>query len=108
MSKRLIVSVARMSVAGDSEGNFTIVWSDVDLGPSYETRIFARRFDAEGQPLADPTQLRTTMDDNIWSRRPLIVMDDSGRSLISWNEGPQLFAPRLCRRRAAAHGHFSD
>lgn len=78
-----------IDVAGDRSGSFTVVWSEIDFGISEDRYLFARRYDAFDQPLSEDVHLRTVADGQ-WTR-PRIAMDDSGRSIITWQEGTNIF-----------------
>ncbi len=71
-------------MAMDSAGSFTTVWGDFLLTPGYERRVFTRRYDNDANPLSDTIPLRSSFTED--SFHPDIAMDDSGRTIIVWNE----------------------
>ncbi len=75
-------------IAGDAADNFTIVWGDGLFGPS--GNIYTRRYNSDGFPLSGAIHRRSTAD--VETLAPSIAMDDSGRSMISWKEGTDVYA----------------
>ena len=51
-----------VDVASDDEGNFVVVWEDVDGQDGDAHGVFAQRFDASGVPLGPQFQVNTTIN----------------------------------------------
>jgi hypothetical protein len=91
---------ASRSVACDGSGNFVAVWTgnslaDVDGG------IFARRFDASGNPLGGEFLVnQTTL---LIQSEPAIAMDTNGDFVITWTDTNAVM-PAIMGRRYDASG----
>jgi hypothetical protein len=70
-------------VAMNAAGDFVVVWADGLLDVQ---RVLARRFDNDGDPVADQFQVRqaTTLD----AKSPRVASDDFGNFLVAWEERP--------------------
>jgi len=67
------------SVATDAAGNFVVVW----YGPGVsEEDIFGRRFDANGQPLADEFSINSHTESR--QRVPKVAMNAAGAFVVVW------------------------
>jgi hypothetical protein len=72
----------KAQVAMDKDGNFVVVWGENNEGTS---TIYARRFDKDGNALADTTQIGTSSSNNIFSTfAPKVAMDDNGDYAVVW------------------------
>ena len=81
-------------VAMDSAGNFVVVWSSapdfLTSQPPQDgsgTGIFARRFDASGNPLSAEFQVNQYTTDNQYS--PRIAMNPGGDFIVVWTSDHQ-------------------
>lgn len=74
---------SKPAIAMDSAGNFVVVWQspDVEL-----TGLFARRFDANGDPLSDEFQVNTADGtyDRLAQFSPKIDMNAAGEFVVVW------------------------
>ncbi len=70
-------------VASDGQGRFFVVWSD-QLGDGSGYGIFERVFDNTGAPLGPQFQVNTTTAGD--QMRPIVVVDQVGRSLVTWED----------------------
>jgi hypothetical protein len=70
-------------VAMNAAGDFVVVWAD---GLADVQRVLARRFDNDGDPVADQFQVRqaTTLD----AKSPRVASDSFGNFLVAWEERP--------------------
>lgn len=68
------------SVAMNDFGEFVVVWNGGDDGSS--RGIFARRYDAAGQPLGEEFRINTYTTGQ--QLRPEVAMDDSGGFVAVW------------------------
>jgi Ca2+-binding RTX toxin-like protein len=92
------------NVAMDGQGNFTVVWQN-DSQDGSGWGISARRFDSQGQPLADPFGVNTqTSGDQAF---PSIDMAADGRSVIAWSDGANVVAQRFAGAGSAAGNNFT-
>ncbi len=73
------------SVAVYTDGSFIVVWSSYYSSSGRSNDIFARRFDALGQPMTDEFCVNTERDGN--QTYPAVATDTQGRALIAW-QGP--------------------
>lgn len=71
----------------DEAGRFTVVWESTgqDSGGSFDA--WARRFDEDGQPLADPFRLNVYRDNA--QSNPDIAMSPDGSSVVVWRSWNQ-------------------
>ncbi len=70
------------AVAMDAVGNFVVVWQGPQAIEDANEDIFARRFDANGQPFADEFRVNTHTDSRQLS--PSVAMDNDGKFIIVW------------------------
>jgi hypothetical protein len=70
-------------VASDGQGRFFVTWSD-ELGDGSGYGIFERVFDVTGAPLGSEFQVNTTTAGD--QMRPIVVADQTGRTLITWED----------------------
>ena len=70
-------------VAMNAAGDFVVVWAD---GLADVKRVLARRYDNDGDPVADQFQVRqaTTLD----AKEPRVASDSYGNFLVAWEERP--------------------
>jgi len=71
---------ATVGVAASRDGEFMVVWTT----GSVDGRLFARRFDAQGQPREAPLQLRTDRD--LTASELALAASASGDFLATWTE----------------------
>jgi hypothetical protein len=64
------------------DGSYVLAWQGPGQGVG-ETDVFARRFDAQGVPLASVVRVNSSPTNN--QLDPAIAMDDSGRYVIVWS-----------------------
>jgi hypothetical protein len=69
------------SVARDADGDFVVAWES-DLQDGSHLGVFARRFDASGNALADDFRVNTTTTSN--QSAASVAMDDSGDFVVAW------------------------
>jgi hypothetical protein len=69
------------AVAADADGDFVVVWESIEQD-GYSTGIFARRFDAAGQPQAAEFQVNSYTSDV--QRNPTVAMDSDGDFVVAW------------------------
>jgi subtilisin-like proprotein convertase family protein len=74
-------SATSASVAADDDGDFVVTWAQDDGGTS-SWNVYARRYDAKGNPLSAPF-LVNSYTDNIQSQ-PTVAMDLDGDFVIAW------------------------
>jgi hypothetical protein len=72
------------AVAMDAEDNFVVVWSSY-RGDGDSGAIFARRFDANCEPVGDEFQINTTTAGN--QTEPAVAMEPNGNFVVVWH-GP--------------------
>ncbi len=73
-------------VAMHSDGSFVVVWtSNSQDGSGYG--VYARHFDASGNPLTGETKVNTTTSDD--QSAPVIAMDASGNFVVVWQSAKQ-------------------
>jgi hypothetical protein len=99
----------RPAVASDSEGNFVVVWTSAS-GDSSGNSVRGRRFDADGTPLGNDTQINNwTMGDQ---RSPAVAMAANGSFVVVWQSDGQdesdegVFGRRFDSWGAAQGGEF--
>ncbi len=83
------------SVASDPDGNFTVVWqSDTSAGSDPDRSVQARRFGADGDPLASQFQVNThTSGEQTY---PNVDVHTDGSFIVSWtHEGYQIRVQRF-------------
>jgi len=82
-------------VASDSAGNFIVAWQGP--GDDSGSAVFARRYDSDGSPIADETQVNAFVNGN--QRFPTVAMNDDGDAALAWTSGPlaEPFQPDLPR-----------
>jgi subtilisin-like proprotein convertase family protein len=95
-------------VAMDRFGNFVVTWSG--QGEDDNVGVFARVFDAAGNPLAKQFRVnQSTKDDQ---DAPSVAMDANGDFIVTWSsygqDGPydSIFARRYNNRGQALSGEF--
>ena len=79
------------SVAVDGAGNFVVVWVD-ESGGANESDIYARRFNASGQPLGSEFLVTDGVNQSGSQIDPDIAINDAGQFVIGWSgagEGDQ-------------------
>jgi hypothetical protein len=81
------------AVAMDGDGDFVIAWYDSD--------VFARRFDAAGNPVAAEFQVNTTVNGN--QLEPSIGLYPDGSMLVAW-EAPITDGAAVAARQFDAAG----
>ncbi|MBN2379608.1 hypothetical protein JXM67_07390, partial [candidate division WOR-3 bacterium] len=89
------IPISSVPVAFADDGSFIVAWHDKRDDNSGD--IFARRFDAGGQPLGPDFKVSDDTLSGIegnYQRRPSIAADDSGNFCIAWAEDsrPGLFS----------------
>jgi hypothetical protein len=89
------------SVAMDAAGNFVVAWQGPQAIGDVNEDIFARRFDANGQPVADEFRVNTHTDGRQLS--PAVAMDNNGKFIIVW-ECLDMSQPE----RKTIHGQLYD
>jgi hypothetical protein len=72
------------AVASDSDGNFVVVWAGF-ISPGPYTEIFARRFDAAGNPHGGEFQVNTYTTG--YQYGPAVAMSDGG-FVVTWTSLP--------------------
>ncbi len=90
-------------VAVDTAGNFVVVWAS---GPGHDGDgygIFARRFDANGDPLSDEFQVNQQTTGT--QTQPRIAMNSGGDFLIVWGSPQDASGDAVIARRYAANGN---
>jgi hypothetical protein len=70
------------SVVMDAAGNFVVVWQGPQAIGDANEDIFARRFDANGQPFAGEFRVNTHTGSRQLS--PSVAMDNDGKFIIVW------------------------
>jgi len=70
----------RPDVASDPDGNFIVVWEEDST--SYDSEIFGRRFDADGDPRG--SQFQISSNPTFPDERPVVAMDDDGNFAVAW------------------------
>jgi len=80
-SSTLAGSYFSPDVAMNATGGFVVVWSDVTNPPS---RVRARRFDSDGDPVADDFVVRQGA--TISAEIPRVASDSFGNFLVVWEE----------------------
>jgi hypothetical protein len=99
--------VGTPSVAMDAQGDFIVAWEGA--GPSgYGSAVYARRYNAAGQPFAGPFQVSQSTTE---AYLPVVAMDAQGDSVISWTGevaglGYGLLAQRYNAAGVAQGGEF--
>jgi hypothetical protein len=78
---------SQATVAGDSNGTFTAVWSDASQDGSL-MGVFARRFDVFGVPL-DPAPSRVNTYTTGHQKDPSVALDVWDRFVIVWDSAGQ-------------------
>ncbi|MCP4685936.1 MAG: hypothetical protein GY867_10905 [bacterium] len=87
------VSLRTVNMAGESDGDFYLVWSCDKLGLSEHysrTHIWMRGFNADGSPKHDAVRVDDADSTNIVDVQlvyPSIACDDSGNVVIAWADG---------------------
>lgn len=85
------------TVAADPDNGFTVAWASPHAGPDFD--IYARRFDAAGNPLG--VELPVSLTAANAQLEPGIVADDSGGFTVAWTDsaldgdGSGIFARRF-------------
>jgi hypothetical protein len=74
----------RVDIAADAAGNFVVVWQSFGSNGSdtSDDSIQARRYDADGNPLAAQFQVNTYTTNG--QRNPEVGMDDAGNFVVVW------------------------
>lgn len=90
-------------VAMDFAGNFVVVWQSAGQdGDGYG--IFARRFDAEGNPVGGEFQVNTSTAGN--QGAPVVAIDpDDGNFVVAW-QGPDASGLGIFAQRFDADGNL--
>lgn len=84
------VGARTLSVAGEADGDFHIVWSNSDPeAPDYRrrTHVWMRGFHADGSPKYDPVQVDDSDSTNLILGQfvyPSIACDDYGNVIVTW------------------------
>ncbi len=77
------VDIFGRSVAIEPSGDFVVTWFNFPGNPSVPNGIFARRYDASGNPKAAPVQVNSyTSGGPLY---PSVVSDDTGAFVIVWD-----------------------
>jgi phosphoheptose isomerase len=74
-------SQQRPSVAMDADGDFVVVWNSFG---GYTNDLYARRFDAAGEPLGGDVLVNSTRSGNHTNRA--VAMDADGDFVVVWSE----------------------
>jgi len=96
------------SVAVDAVGNFVIVWHGPQSVADSNEDIFARRFDANGQPLGD--EFRVNTNTNSRQLCPSVAMNNDGNFVVVWEsedvptEGLKAICGRIYNSSGTANG----
>ena len=78
------------SVAMDADGDFTIVWQSEGQDADGSSGVFARRFNAVGQPLGGEMSVHSETINQQF--HPDIAMDDDGNFVVVWGSSGQQFS----------------
>jgi len=73
------------SVARDADGDFVVTWSQYDPVDSWD--VFARRYDAAGNPLGDAFAVNSETEDV--QRYSTVAMDVDGDFVVAWQSQDQ-------------------
>src|SRR4051812_22709461 len=73
------------AVAMDADGDFVVAWADNSQEGASNSGIFARRFDAAGNPLSNEIHVNTISDGN--QSAPAIALDAAGDFVIAFESG---------------------
>lgn len=76
-------SDTQSSVAMDSNGNFTVVWTRGGVFSSSKD-IYARRFNAFGTPLGNEFRVNEPQFFEFGQQAPSIAIDDTGNFIVVW------------------------
>jgi hypothetical protein len=77
------------AVASDRFGNFVVVWTSYGQLTPNETDVFARRYDAAGNPLSGEFLVNTYTTGNQYTLRQSVAMSASGEFLVVWGSNGQ-------------------
>ncbi len=99
------------SAAADENGNYVVTWQSYGEDGS-GLGVFARRFDAAGEPVGDPFPVTTTTTGN--QSHPDVAMDYTGNFVIVWQSaaldedenGYDIFAQRFDASGGAIGSEF--
>jgi hypothetical protein len=72
---------AAAAIAADAAGNFVVVWESY-LQDGAADGVFARRFDAQGDPLGDEFRVNTTTAGS--QVEPAVAADGAGNFVVVW------------------------
>lgn len=89
-SSVLLDSGVSASVAMDADGDFVVAWNT--YAPSEEADIFARRFDADGQP-KDAADVRVNATTSTGRIATSVSMDSDGDFVVAWNSSESYYDP---------------
>jgi hypothetical protein len=79
-----IGALVRAQVASDEHGNFVVVWNKYlgdTPGEAHDFDVFARLYDAAGNPRGDPFVVSGDSGDQI---NPAVAMDAAGDFVVTW------------------------
>jgi hypothetical protein len=83
---------AYASIAVGPAGNFVVAWTASEAAGSYESNVFARRFEASGEPDGEAFLISSHTSGNQWF--PFPTFDAGGGLLIVWSESGDVFGRR--------------
>ena len=98
LSNYVALEEATAAAAVDANGNYIVAWQSYGQDGS-GLGVFARRFNAAGDPLDDAFLVTNTTDGN--QSQPDVAVDDSGKFIIAWQSadlngsGYDIFARRF-------------
>jgi hypothetical protein len=96
------------AIAAEPDGGFTVAWSSSDGQDGSGWGVYARRFDAAGEPLGGEIAVNTTTaDDQYW---PAIAADPGGGFTVAWmseEQHPYTYYAIYTRRFDAAGAPLS-
>ncbi len=88
-------SQGRAAVATSADGNFMVVWQTWAEQDGSGSAVFARRYDAAGEPVGGEFQVNTTTTGD--QGYPAVAADGEGRFVVVWaggEESPGIFGQR--------------
>ncbi|MGH8632147.1 MAG: hypothetical protein ACREU7_15470, partial [Burkholderiales bacterium] len=76
-------SQERPAVGMDADGDFVVAWHSLGGQDGDDTGVFARRFNADGTPVAGEIPVNTTTSNS--QNTPAVAMDANGNFVVAWS-----------------------